>query len=107
MAEQPDEEEEEWEEYPVPPDFHHTKWPQPRLDRRGRPTGSDEALAWFVQYFETIDGEDITTARVNRKKSYVRVKVKGLFRCHKCRHGWKSSHSWITFNMRDQTVTKM
>eukprot|EP00092_Neocalanus_flemingeri_P076511 GFUD01094911.1.p1 GENE.GFUD01094911.1~~GFUD01094911.1.p1 ORF type:complete len:145 (+),score=45.49 GFUD01094911.1:164-598(+) len=38
---------------------------------------------------------------------FVRVKVRGKFRCHQCKKGWKSNMAWLSFDMKSQEVSRM
>ena len=41
----------EEEDAALPPDFFDKKWPHPKL-QQNRPTGKDEALVWFTNFYK-------------------------------------------------------
>ena len=41
----------EEEDAALPDDFFDKKWPHPRL-HQNRPTGKDEALVWFINFYK-------------------------------------------------------
>merc|ERR1711872_1183230 len=86
--------------------FFDTKWPHPRL-RKNRQRGKDEALAWFMEFYREDIEHQVDFRRLPKNKRCVRVKVKAKFRCHKCKKGWKSNMAWISFDMKNQEVSRM
>ena len=51
----------------VPTHFYDTKWPHPKL-KRNRPTGKDEALVWFMDYYQDDIAEHMK--KLNKRKRY-------------------------------------
>ena len=59
---------EEFEEN-VPDHFYDTKWPHPKL-RDNRPTGKDEALVWFMEFYQDDIAQHVDVKKLNKRKRY-------------------------------------
>ena len=53
----------------VPDHFHNTKWPNPR-PRYSRPTGKDEALVWFMDFYQEDIAEQVDVRRLNKRNRF-------------------------------------
>jgi len=89
-------------------EFQQLKWPEGGA-RRNRATEPDRAL---IEYIEAAEREDpdfvdlYNEARTGGRCRYVRVKVRGKFRCHRCNHRWFSNQTWVSFDMRLKQVKR-
>ena len=53
----------------VPDHFHNTKWPNPR-QRGNRPTGKDEALVWFMDFYQEDIADQVGVRTLNKRNRF-------------------------------------